>query len=78
MSPRGHDAGERTASLHLTASGERLRCHLLLSEGAEAREVTCNGEPVQFTNVQVEQSPYVDLVVEDTPGATIAVRYARS
>jgi hypothetical protein len=73
-----HDPGEQTIRLELTGSGERFRGHVLLPEGATAEEVLCDGQAVEFENVQIEQSAYADFVLDGPVGGCVTVRYRRS
>lgn len=59
--------GEDSATVYLGCPSEKVSCHILLPEGAAAREVLLDGKPVAFAEESVNGSPYVNFGFEKDP-----------
>jgi hypothetical protein len=55
------DKQQRQIILEYTGNGEKLNLHVLLPDDWKAQSVTSDDGELQFKNVNVEQSPYVDF-----------------
>jgi hypothetical protein len=62
--------------LEVEAGSADVQLHLLLPQGARARAVTGPGGPVEFTEVVVGESRYVDCALRIDTGAGITVAFA--
>lgn len=71
-----HDPERRALGLVLTGSGEACQCHLLLpSEATGVRGVQADGQDVDFAVRTVEQSRYVDFMLDTLAPQTVTVFY---
>jgi hypothetical protein len=72
-----HDPGEQAVELRFAADAS-VDLHLLLPEGARARRVARNGEPVAHEAAHAGESAYVDARLDVTPDTVLRIEYDRA
>ena len=71
----GHHRSKKTIEFQIEGTAEAT-VHLLLPQGHKAAEVRANGKKIKFENVQVEDSPYIDLRLDVRKRSVIEITYA--
>jgi hypothetical protein len=71
-----HKKAQKNITLQVAGSGEKINCHLLLPRGiSKPKEVLVNGITKKFSTSSIEQSSYVDFLLEGSSSKTIELKY---